>query len=244
MNPNLYNIVNKLRVKDLDGISITSPYKRDFINYIDDIDPLANRIGSINCIASTSKKLIGHNTDYYGFQCMLENNNLILDNKKIVVLGAGGASAAICAYLIDSNIRFTIVNRNPININKMIDRIKMNTDHIYISNSFEVDKCDLIINCTTANADIEKTFNFCINTFLDNKHIIDLNYTNFSEHSSNQNYINGIDMLLYQGIRSNEIWLQKDLEEKIDAWSTIAESSLDLERLKNLFLRSNYFIKI
>ena len=79
------NIVNKLRVKDLDGISITSPYKRDFINYIDDIDPLANRIGSINCIASTSKKLIGHNTDYYGFQCMLENNNLILDNKKIVV---------------------------------------------------------------------------------------------------------------------------------------------------------------
>ena len=69
-------IVSKLRGGELDGVSITTPFKRDFIDYLDQINPLALRIGSINCISANQGLLTGYNTDYYGFSRLIERNKI------------------------------------------------------------------------------------------------------------------------------------------------------------------------
>ena len=105
------NIVSKLKKETLNGINITIPFKTSFNHYLDDIDTLANYIGSINCIHSDNGILKGYNTDYYGFKSLISSYNIDLHKKEILVLGAGGASRAVCAYLADNNLQFSIFIR-------------------------------------------------------------------------------------------------------------------------------------
>ena len=100
------SIVNKLRNQALNGVNVTIPFKRAFVSYLDEVDSLASKIGAINCIHSYNGVLRGYNTDYYGFKKLISYNNVDLKNKKILVLGAGGASRAICVYLANNNNKF------------------------------------------------------------------------------------------------------------------------------------------
>ena len=60
----------------LDGVNITTPYKENMIPLLDNINPRAEQIGSINCIHVKSGQIIGNNTDWYGFSLALRNNNI------------------------------------------------------------------------------------------------------------------------------------------------------------------------
>src|SRR5688572_17455209 len=53
--------------KDIKGFNVTIPYKESIISLLDDLDPEAKKIGAVNCIKMTNNKLIGFNTDVYGF---------------------------------------------------------------------------------------------------------------------------------------------------------------------------------
>ena len=82
-----------LHRKDIGGLNVTIPYKRDVMPLCDEIDPAAEAIGSVNTIVRCADgKLVGYNTDIDGFLYMACRAGISLSGKKVVILGSGGAS--------------------------------------------------------------------------------------------------------------------------------------------------------
>lgn len=103
-----------MRAKEFDGINVTIPYKEKVIPYIDEIDPLAERIGAVNTIVNNNGRLTGYNTDFYGLSYLFLNNNIIVEHKKCLVLGNGGTSKTAQAVLEKLGaIEILIVSRSP-----------------------------------------------------------------------------------------------------------------------------------
>ena len=88
-----------LKTGDFTGINVTVPYKKDVISYLDALTPVAQRLGAVNTIIRRDGKLIGHNTDYFGFLTMVHSSKLNVAGKKALVLGSGGASNTAVAVL-------------------------------------------------------------------------------------------------------------------------------------------------
>lgn len=87
-----------LHRKDFDGLNVTIPYKQKVMKDLDEIDPMAEEIGAVNCIVNENGILKGYNTDIDGFTGMLVHNHIDVKGKNAAVLGSGGASkAAVCA---------------------------------------------------------------------------------------------------------------------------------------------------
>ncbi len=96
---------------ELEGMSVTIPYKQDVIPYLDELEPACEAIGAVNCIKISSDKLKGYNTDYIGFRLSLDKW-LEGQQVKALVLGTGGASKAVKEALKDLKIEFLSVSRN------------------------------------------------------------------------------------------------------------------------------------
>lgn len=83
------------------GFNVTIPYKSDVMNYLDEIDPMARKIGAVNTVVNDNGVLKGYNTDFYGMTFMLENAGIDLKDRVVMILGSGGTSktaAALCEY--------------------------------------------------------------------------------------------------------------------------------------------------
>jgi len=97
----------------LKGLNVTIPYKEEIIPFLDEIDAVAQKIGAVNTIKiEESGKLIGFNTDYFGFKIALENF-LPLKQKTALILGTGGASKAIAYTLEELYFHYRFVSRIP-----------------------------------------------------------------------------------------------------------------------------------
>ena len=101
-----------LRNSDWSGINVTIPYKKDVIPYLDALSPIAEKLGAVNCIVRQDGKLMGHNTDYFGFRCMVRTSGLDVTGKKVLVLGTGGASKPVIAALEDFGAKVISVSRS------------------------------------------------------------------------------------------------------------------------------------
>ncbi|BBF41902.1 shikimate 5-dehydrogenase I alpha [Lachnospiraceae bacterium KM106-2] len=88
-----------MKAKDFAALNVTIPYKCEIIPYLDELDNNAKRIGAVNTIVNDHGRLIGHNTDFSGFEYMVLHNKIEVKDKKVLVLGIGGASKAIHAVL-------------------------------------------------------------------------------------------------------------------------------------------------
>ena len=98
--------------KGLKGLNVTIPYKEEVIPYLDKINKKAKEIGAVNTIKITKKgKLVGYNTDCYGFKKSLEPF-LKKHHQKALILGTGGASKAIAFSLKELGISCQYVSRN------------------------------------------------------------------------------------------------------------------------------------
>ena len=100
-----------LRNEPFDGLNVTIPYKKDVLPYLDEIDPLAARLGSVNTVVKRNGRLKGYNSDYYGFLSMLRRSGLEVAGKKVLVLGSGGASVTVCAVLNDLGAHVVVISR-------------------------------------------------------------------------------------------------------------------------------------
>ena len=95
----------------LEGFNVTIPYKEEMIPFLDELDPVAGEIGAVNTVkVSKERKLVGFNTDYYGF-CESIKPYLNEDHKKALILGTGGASKAIAYGLESMGIPHKFVSR-------------------------------------------------------------------------------------------------------------------------------------
>lgn len=91
-----------LRNGKWNGINVTIPYKKEVIPFLDEMSDNAHKIGSVNTIVRKSDgTLFGDNTDYDGFLYLVNKSGIIIKNKKVIVLGTGGASLAVKAVLCD-----------------------------------------------------------------------------------------------------------------------------------------------
>lgn len=104
-----------LRNGDFDGINVTVPYKQTVIPFLDEISSLAERLGAVNTIVRRNGKLIGHNTDYFGFLTMVRKSGLSVGGKKVLVLGSGGASHTAAAVLEELGAQVVIISRSGVN---------------------------------------------------------------------------------------------------------------------------------
>jgi len=100
-----------MRALNLRGLNVTIPHKVAVMPLLDEIDPLAGKIGAVNTIVNDEGWLRGYNTDAEGFLRVLLEAGISPEGKKVVVLGAGGASRAITFILLEKGARLTIINR-------------------------------------------------------------------------------------------------------------------------------------
>ena len=103
--------IRGMRALGIRGLNVTIPHKVAVMEFLDKLDPLAEKIGAVNTIVNDGGVLTGFNTDASGAMRALAERGIEIDGRKIVVLGAGGASRAVSLALADGGGRLTILNR-------------------------------------------------------------------------------------------------------------------------------------
>jgi shikimate dehydrogenase len=189
---------------DIKGLNVTIPYKEAVIPFLDKLNKKANNIGAVNTIKITNKgKLVGYNTDYYGFKNSLKPL-LKKTHKKALILGTGGASKAIAYALNKLDITYKFVSRQP-----NIDQLAYNNLDANTINEHQI-----IINCTPLgtfpNVDVCPDIPY---NAITSEHILyDLIYnpseTKFLTKGKEKGaiIINGLKMLEFQAEKSWKIW--------------------------------------
>lgn len=112
----LAEFVGRVRAGEFVGGNVTIPHKEAVMGLIDEVDPLAAKIGAVNTLVVREGRILGSNTDYLGFLANLDAGAPGWDRslRSAIVLGAGGASRAILAGLIDRGVaRIELLNRSP-----------------------------------------------------------------------------------------------------------------------------------
>lgn len=191
-------------ITDLKGLSVTIPYKEAVIEFLDELDEDAEKIGAVNTIkVSKNKKLKGYNTDHFGFQKSLESF-LPLQKKTALILGTGGASKAVAFALKNLDFEYKFVSRNvsPETLNYSDLNKSIIEDHL------------LIINCTPLGTFPNiADFPHIPYQYLTQNHLLyDLIYnpaeTKFLKDGKKQGAqtINGLEMLKIQAEKAWEIW--------------------------------------
>lgn len=191
--------------KSLIGFNVTIPYKEEIIHHLDSINDEAKTIGAVNTVViNSSGKLIGFNTDCWGFAESLRPH-LKTNHKKALILGTGGAAKAIAYVLKQFGISFKYVSR------KESDNMSINYNELQSS---IIESHKLIINCTPLGTypNIENAPEIPYE-FITNQHILfDLIYnpkkTLFLKkgEARGATIINGYKMLVLQAERAFQIW--------------------------------------
>lgn len=94
-----------LSSKSFKGVNVTIPYKEAVIRYLDEIDESVRKIGSCNLIINKNGKLVGYNTDYFGFLELIKHSKMNLQDSNVVILGSGGTSKTVKACLKSLSVR-------------------------------------------------------------------------------------------------------------------------------------------
>lgn len=215
----LKSAIDGFKALKVQGVNVTIPYKVKVMEYLDSVSKEAKKIGAVNTICFQNGSAVGYNTDYYGFGMMLHKFNINVKNDKAVILGTGGASKAVVQYLVDKDIKdITFVSRKK-------EEVKKGFENFKIINYEELKKekeGNIIINCTPCGM-----YPNCENSPIDKdiiskyKAAIDLIYnpkeTLFLKYAKEKGIkgVNGLYMLVGQGIKSQELWNNEKIDEKI-----------------------------
>ena len=223
----LKKAVESVKIMDITGVNVTIPYKSDVIEYLDEVDERVKKIGAVNTIVNDNGKLVGYNTDVDGFDEMSYSKGITFKDKKVVLIGAGGAARAVLYYLKDQNVdQLYLTNRTLSKAESVKKDFKKVMDKISIVewNSEEkqrvVKASDIIINATPLGMeneyqDISPVKSESIN---EEQILIDLVYkprvTKFLSFGQKKNakIVSGIEMLVYQAVGSFELWTNQEVE--------------------------------
>ena len=226
----LSNIVKKIRDNEIVGMNITVPFKKLIIPFLDELNNLAKETQSVNTVQKVNNKIVGYNTDSLGFgktinelypqnSSKTNTNNLILNGKNILILGAGGVSSSIISALERKGGNIIISNRTK----KKTDELKKLFPKIEILDWGKKPKTyDIVINTTSVGLKKDEKINIEFNDCNKdkNKLFYDLIYnpreTNFLKEARLRGNMtmNGQMMFLYQAAYAFNIWT--NIEPKID----------------------------
>lgn len=129
----------------LSGLSVTMPFKEDIQKVLDEIDPVARRMGAVNTVVRQDNRWVGHNTDGPGALQALETHG-DLKGKQVLILGAGGTAKAIGQEVVGRGGNLTITyNRNQDKAQTLADELQCQLISIRVVDQQEV---DVLINCS------------------------------------------------------------------------------------------------
>lgn len=210
----LESFVQSAKTLGIHGFNITMPHKESIIPYIDEF---VGNHKSVNTVKIEDGKLIGTSTDAYGFAYLLEKNNIDIKNKKVVILGIGGASNTI-ASRIHNKCSLTVVGRNKEQLINMSKNFLC--EYSLFSDIDEIKNIDILINATPLGmhgiSENFDNFNFLHNINNDGV-VIDTIYNPVKTRlilealKLNIYAYNGLDMLLGQAFKSHSFWFLKEL---------------------------------
>lgn len=216
----LSEYMNKIRSGELTGSNITIPYKSEIMQYVDVVNPRAKLIGAINHLMENNGKIIGNNTDWYGFVLALKKNNIDVNQKEVILLGAGGVSKGIIFALIQQGVsKVHLFNRTFEKISQLCDeRI-----HPYKLRDLQniIQNDSIVVNCTSVGMN---TYDSLIDTGLlsKNQTIIDSIYTPLKTklildgESIGASTLAGLDMFIYQALASQDLWFGETISDKVN----------------------------
>ena len=153
--------------------------------------------------------MVGHNTDIFGFRTSIEQTKYDLNNKEVLILGAGGVVPSIIFSLIKMKVsKITVSNRTK----EKAERLKKHFQDIEVIKWGEISNFDMIINATSMGLKKEDNLNFDFSSISGNKFFYDVIYnpseTNFLKigRELGNKTLNGKLMFIYQAVSAFNIW--------------------------------------
>lgn len=124
-----------LKGSSFTGLNVTIPYKKTVMPYCTELSQCATKVGSVNTIIRKDGRLIGHNTDYFGFYSMVQKSGLTVAGKKVLVLGSGGAAVTVITVLKELGANVVVISRTGEN---NYSNLHLHTDATLIVNTTPV----------------------------------------------------------------------------------------------------------
>jgi len=208
------------RSLDLLGLNVTMPHKNAVMRYLDEIDSTARSIGAVNTILNNEGRLLGYNTDGIGALKALEENGITPNGKKLLLLGAGGAGKAIAFHAAREVEELVILNRTPQKAKKLAEVLrkefnkKINGDALSTEiMKEELRDADILVNATSVgmHPDIDQSL-VPPSSLRTDLCVMDIIYNPLETKLAKDakavgaKVVSGIEMLVYQGAASFEIW--------------------------------------
>ena len=216
----LERLISKVKQKTIGGINVTIPFKKIVIPYLDKLSIEAQNTQSVNTIYLKDNKIIGHNTDIIGFETSIKESKYNLNNKEVLILGAGGVVPSIIFALIKMKVsKIKICNRTK----EKAENLKKIYKNIEIIDWGKASDFDMIINATSLGLKKEDNLNLDFSLISGNKFFYDVIYnpneTNFLKIGKKlgNKTLNGKLMFVYQAFSAFNIWhkLKPDVNEDV-----------------------------
>ena len=214
-----------IRALNFAGVNVTVPHKSAVIPYLDEVSPLAKKIGAVNTISNVKGRLKGTNTDFSGFLRSLKTLNFSPKKKTIALLGSGGSARALVAGLADAGaLRVMLHNRTAERAEKLVTEFSRyfpltQLEAVSLQTIHET-PLDLLVNTTTVgmfSSDLPLDLKKCRKINLLADIIYRPSQTSLLKQAEELgiNAVNGIDMLLYQGCDAFTFWTGKQAPEEV-----------------------------
>ncbi len=216
----LGQLILQVKEKKINGINVTVPFKKAIIPFLDELSIEAESTQSVNTIYLKDNRVIGHNTDIFGFETSIKKSKYNLSNKEVLILGAGGVVPSIIFALNKMKIsKIKISNRTK----EKAENLKTIFKNIEIIEWGEVPNFDMIINATSIGLKKEDNINLDFSSISKNRFFYDVIYnpreTNFLKTGQSLGNItlNGKLMFIYQALSAFNIWhgLEPDVNENV-----------------------------
>ena len=198
--------------KDFKGINVTIPYKKDVIPYLDEMDESAKAIGAVNTIINVDGKLKGYNTDFGGFLYMVKAHNVHMEGKKVLIIGNGGACAAVKAVCKHENAKDIVI------VSRSANRGAIGYDEMYISHL----DADIVVNTSPVgmfpnivNAPIDVSWFHKLECVLDVVYNPILTRLCFEAQEADIKRVIGLEMLIAQAKYTFEIFENMSFDDSI-----------------------------
>lgn len=213
----LRSFLREVRDKPIAGLSVTIPHKETIMPMLDSIEAHAKTIGAVNTVVNKNGKLRGYNTDWVGAKRAIEEVTDI-EGKDVLVLGAGGAAAAIVYACAQMGARVTILNRSIDRAEKLAERFGSDGAEVRAGVLEDImhHRTHLLVHTTSIGmgADANRSL-VPVEYFKRGLFVLDIVYTPLENKLVREaqraecRIIPGYKMLLYQGERQFELWFGK-----------------------------------
>jgi len=225
------------------GFNVTIPHKTEVINYLDYLDIAAGLIGAVNTIEFGKNGAVGHNTDGIGAVMAIEEVTPV-KNKKVVILGAGGASRAIAFQLLLSGVdNLVIANRTVEKAGELKTDLVEKLDHeVRVSGldenlTQELSDTAILINTTPVGMYPNVNEKPVVTAEMMHPDMVvnDIVYNPLKTGLLNEadkagaKSISGIKMLMYQGVEAFKIWT--GIEPPVEIFQRALMKELDLDEI-------------